>query len=304
MKSNPMADPAPAVVEVQVVEEPIVQGTYVSYSTNPAPSAPPYATTPPDYSAKLLQFRNRYEINPKYAAMLDKIVNYSSVIICDDSGSMNEIADPDTASRLTRWEELIQAVEIIVEAHAVFDIACDIYFINRGYVRNVRTFSQVQPYLIEKPHGGTNLLNVLNIVRQNHVGVDMGKPLILHIFTDGHPTNAYGQEDIQSVANWFRNRPLPAKFPVSIVLCTDDEEIERSYRSMEYNPRTISNQGILGVDVTEDYRGEARDVWRTRGRSYRFSFGDYIVKILVGSIDRRVHDIDLPDGLNSCCVIC
>lgn len=106
------------------------------------------------------------------------------------------------------------------------------------------------------------------------------------------------------MANWLRNRPLPAKFPISIVLCTDDEVIERSYRSLEYNPRNLVNTGILGVDVSEDYRGECRDVQRTRGRSYRFSFGDYIVKVLVGSIDPSVHNIDLPDGLcGGCCVV-
>lgn len=61
--------------------------------------------------------------------------------------------------------------------------------------------------------------------------------------------------------------------------------------------------GILGVDVSEDYRGETRDVKRTRGRNYRFTFGDYLVKILVGTIDPTVHDIDLPDSLCAGCAI-
>ena len=60
--------------------------------------------------------------------------------------------------------------------------------------------------------------------------------------------------------------------------------------------------GVPGVDVTEDYRGEARDVRRYRGSSYRFTFADYIVKTVVGSFDPAVHLVDLPAG-NSCCVI-
>jgi len=268
-----------------------------------APPSAPMAPVTPDYTTALLNFRNKYEINPKYAAMLQNITTYASVIICDDSGSMNELADPDTGGSVTRWVELKKTIEIIVEAHAVFGLTCDIYFINRGYVRNVTRFSEVQPYLVEDPHGGTNLLNILNIISTNHIGVDMGKPLILHILTDGHPTNSTGQEDIAGLANWLRNRPLPKKFPVSIILCTDDEDIERSYRALEYNPRLAMNssQAIMGVDVSEDYRGEARDLRQTRGRSYRFSFGDYIVKVLVGSIDPSVHNIDLPDS--ACCVI-
>jgi hypothetical protein len=59
------------------------------------------------------------------------------------------------------------------------------------------------------------------------------------------------------------------------------------------------NRGIRGVDFTEDYRGEKRDIWATRGRAYPFSFGDYVVKILAGAIDPSIHLIDLP--ARSCC---
>lgn len=33
-------------------------------------------------------FENQYEINPKYTPFLTKLPTYSTVIICDDSGSM------------------------------------------------------------------------------------------------------------------------------------------------------------------------------------------------------------------------
>ena len=70
--------------------------------------------------------------------------------------------------------------------------------------------------------------------------------------------------------------------------------------SCRYNPGF--NQGIRGVDFTEDFRGEIRDVKSTRGRNYPFSFGDYVVKILVGSIDPSIHLIDLPQG-GGCCTV-
>eukprot|EP01033_Poteriospumella_lacustris_P011479 gene11479-8167_t len=216
-----------------------------------------------DSTVELINFRNKYEINPKYATMLQKITNFTSIIVADDSGSMNELADPDVGHSLTRWDELKKSLEIIIEAHSVFNISCDVYFINRGFVRNVQVYSQLQPFLVPPPQGGTNLMNILNMIQRDHIGADMGRPLIIHILTDGHPTDGNGNENIRDVAQWMRLRPYPEK-------------------------------GILGVDVSEDYRGETRDVRNTRGRNYRFTFGDYIVKVLVGAIDPSIHNIDLP----------
>lgn len=47
------------------------------------------------------------------------------------------------------------------------------------------------------------------------------------------------QEDILGIADWLRNRPQINKVFVSIILCTDDEDIETSYRALEYNPRAV-----------------------------------------------------------------
>ena len=39
------------------------------------------------------------------------------------------------------------------------------------------------------------------------------------------------------------------------------------------------------LDVMDDYRSERAEIQRTRGANFPFSFGDYIVKSLLGSID-------------------
>lgn len=39
------------------------------------------------------------------------------------------------------------------------------------------------------------------------------------------------------------------------------------------------------LDVVDDYRSERTEIQRTRGNNFPFSFGDYIVKALLGSID-------------------
>ena len=72
----------------------------------------------------------------------------------------------------------------------------------------------------------------------------MGKSLVVHILTDGHPTNSVGSEDMNGFSRWLRNRKFINKTFYSIILCTDDEQIERSYRPLEYNPGR--NRGIPG----------------------------------------------------------
>lgn len=285
-----------------------VTNFYQRMASSAPPAVPEYAPNPilgqteltpqnsPDIN--LIQFQNKYEVNPKYLQSMSKLAAYDTVLICDDSGSMRDLADPDISSQFTRWDELKKSVSIIIEAHAVVGTTCDIYFINRGSCRGISSYDQVAHIFAQPPHGGTNIVNVLNMMANDHIGADMGKSLIVHILTDGHPTNAYGQEDIAGLTSWLRNRKFINKTFYSIILCTDDEEIEKSYRVLEYNPRY--NRGVQGVDVTEDYRGETRDVKRARGQSYRFTFGDYIVKTVIGAIDPSVHLIDLPEP---CCII-
>ena len=73
----------------------------------------------------------------------------------------------------------------------------------------------------------------------------MTKPLLVHVFTDGHPTNDQGCEDIYSFGNMLKNRPNIYRTFVSIILCTDDEEIERPYRQLEYNPGTHLSKNLF-----------------------------------------------------------
>jgi hypothetical protein len=214
---------------------------------------------------------------------------------------MRMLADPDVGDNMTRWAELKMIMKIVVEAHAAVGTVCDVYFINRGAYRNVSSFDQLSSAFAYPPSGGTNLLRVLQQVAADHCNPDLiERKVIIHIFTDGHPTNDQGREDFPALAKWLRRRPCIDKTFFSIILCTDDEYIDQLYRQLEYNPGL--NLGIRGVDCTEDYRGELRDVRRTRGWSYPFSFGDYVVKTIAGAIDPSIHLIDLPSQPD-CCLI-
>ena len=236
-----------------------------------------------------------------YLPSLRRLIDYDVIIVCDDSGSMAMQADDDDPN-LTRWAELKQSVRILLGITEAMGKAVDVYFINRGAFRQVRSWNQIANQFNPPPAGFTDTVSVLNRAWYDRSQSGLAeRPVVVHIFTDGHPTDAYGNENLQSFAYWLRMRQNLQRSFFAILLCTDNEEVCNAYRPLEYRVQGQygwigATCGIPGVDVTEDYRGERRDVLALRGPSYSFTFGDYIVKCLVGVIDPQIHIIDMPPG--------
>lgn len=84
---------------------------------------------------------------------------------------------------------------------------------------------------------------------------------------------------------------------VSIAACTSDNA------AVGYLNRF--DKEIPRVDVSDDYASERRETLAARGSSYAFSFGDYIVKALLGPIDPSFDKLDeRPAGPRSgCCEV-
>ena len=235
------------------------------------PGPPPLPMSP------LQVFGNRYEIKPQYLPIVAGLARYRSILICDDSGSMNSRADPDTNryfpnhhipysifircygrhhasgilvasltnifypyiddihthSPLTRWQELIQIVQICIEGHAAVGSYCDVYFINRAGMRNITQWGQIEPLFRPAPTGMTNLTASFQRIEQAEINGDMTRDVIIHILTDGHPTDVYGNENLRQFGSAILNRRFAMRTLISIVLCTDEEEIERMYRQIQ-----------------------------------------------------------------------
>ena len=49
---------------------------------------------------------------------------------------------------------------------------------------------------------------------------------------------------------------------------------------------------IPRLDVIDDFRNEKLEILRAQGSNFKFSFGDYIVKSLIGSIDPEMDGLD------------
>ncbi|CAF0970511.1 unnamed protein product [Rotaria sp. Silwood1] len=206
-----------------------------------------------NYMTNFNKFVNRYEISRAFAERLHSLRGYEIVFICDDSGSMTapigEMNDP-FGNQMTRWDELKRTVSIVVDLASVFDPdGIDVYFLNREPIFHVRDSSELDNLFAVAPEA-----------------------------TDGIPTDERERPDIHTLEHVLKNERKPTnQIPVTIIICTDDNQ------SMKYLHDW--DKMMPNLDVVADYRNEKKEIQMCRGKDFPFSFGDYIVKILMGGID-------------------
>jgi hypothetical protein len=238
------------------------------------------------------QVVQKYEINREFAKKMELVNGFETVFIFDDSGSMNsELNDsplnaPGSYQRPTRWDELQAFATISVDILSIFDTnGCDIHFLNRPPMRNVKNYQQILQLFQQKPAGYTPLTRTLQTVLNENRNVLQQKNLLVVIVTDGEPTDDQGYIKINEFSQTLASRQPIDRIFVSIVACTDD------FDSISY----LNNMDkmIPKLDVVDDYRNEKSEVKAKFGPQYPFSYGDYVVKSLVGSID---PELDAMDG--------
>lgn len=274
-------------VSKQSNSSPTVFSNYVSTETSISKEETEHTICSPETTDSILQFMRDNEISTKYLKLIEERSKYGSVLVLDDSSSMNELADKNGSYTLTRWDELRQMTKIIIEAHISMKQSCDIYFINRGHKRHVSSWEMIASYFISPPTGHTHLVGVLESIFQ-HQEEDPSlskQPVIVHILTDGHPTNPQNQEDTNTFIACVlqQQQKHPQFYHFSIILCINDILLKSIYQNM----KTIEN-----IDVIEVYRSELQIIRRIHGKHYPFTIGDYIMKILTSTIDRSLHNVD------------
>lgn len=266
----------------------------------------PGGPSPPAYYASsrddqlMAQFRalaQRYEINDHFASKLKQLEGFEIVLILDDSGSMNTPlrdqgnAGPFTRS-VTRWDELKTTASIIADIASVFDKdGLDVYFLNRATMHQVTSSQQLGMVFASPPTGMTPITPVLQHVLNEKQNVMVERKLLIIIATDGAPTNQAGQIDTESLRRVLMARNSE-RCHVTFLACTDDDQ------TMEYLNKWDTD--IHHLDVVDDYHSERAEVLKAQGPQFRFSFGDYIVKCLLGSID---PEFDALDEVKSCCTV-
>ena len=236
----------------------------------------------------------RHQINYDFALRLRALEGFQIVMILDDSTSMcSPIIDgfQDEISpfgRLpTRWDELKHIVSIVIDLGSTLDHdGIDVHFLNREPLLHVHDSSQLNETFSMAPNGPTPLTRVLSEILESKRAQVHDRKLLILIATDGVPTNESGLNDLQNLANVLMNDRFPVhdRIYVTFIACTNDLE-SVSYLN-EFDKK------IPFVDVLDDYPSERAEILSVQGKNFPFSYGDYVVKILMGSVDPWFDQLD------------
>lgn len=247
---------------------------------------------------------DKYEINMDFAQRLQQLTGFKVAFIFDDSGSMNStlkespLNNENTLLKATRFDELKYFAKIAFEVVTLFDPeGASVYFLNKkpSPVHNVKNENQLDELFNFRPRGYTPLPRILNnLLRDNEAHLAERKLLIL-IATDGEPTNDKGKPAIDEFVEALRRRS--PRIYTTIIACTDDDDSVKYLNNLD---KTLEN-----LDVVDDYISERAEVKDAKGANFPFSFGDYVVKSLIGSIDPELDNLDEKSNNKSddCCLI-
>lgn len=274
-------------------------GNYLSASAPPAPSYdPPPASTEEARLLILKALAGSLEITSIEIVELRKLEGFKIVVLCDDSGSMNGVISNSDfqnpySAQLTRWEDLKQNVDKVIKiAMALEHDGIDLYFLNRQGQKNVKRWEDIQHLFDNEPNGSTPLSKaVRTIISEKSIGE---KKLLLVIATDGEPNDGYSGDSPAIFEGVLKNLDHEKIF-ISILACSDDKV------DVQYLDRM--DRKIPHLDVTDDFQTEKREVLK-KGILKQFSRGDYVVKVLMGPVLPKWHNIDgKADAKGGCCTI-
>jgi hypothetical protein len=236
----------------------------------------------------------KYQINNEYAIRMRQLRNFNVVFLVDDSSSMNSELDDSPLNKqdtkATRWLEAEFFTSISVEIANLFDKdGIDVYFLNhQPPLRNVTNLDDFQAQFKSiKANGYTPLTKALLKIFSDNAQAVKQKPLLVVILTDGEPTDERGYKDIDNFKKCLKDRSPIDRIFISIVACTDQKESVKYLNGLDTK--------VKNLDVVDDFRSERAEMRKRQGASYDFSFGDYVVKSMIGPIDASVDKADEKD---------
>ncbi|CAF3790997.1 unnamed protein product [Rotaria sp. Silwood1] len=131
----------------------------------------------------------------------------------------------------------------------------------------------------------TPIVKILRKILKDKRNQIRERKLLILLATDGEPTDDMGKPRIDELRQCLLRERIPTeRIPVTIIACTDDKN------SMSY--LNDWDKVIPNLDVVDDYRSEKEEILACQGKSFPFSYGDYVVKILMGGIDSWFDDLD------------
>ena len=228
----------------------------------------------------LLNIINKYKINYYFSEKLEIIKNYNIVLLIDDSGSMNTLLN-DHTNFTSRWEKLKQVVNSIIDIGTVYnENGIDLYFLNRPKILNIKTKEQVHYIFDILPKGETPLTKRFNQILNDYK--NNSKPLLIIILTDGVPyVNC--KYDLNNFTNILKKKDN-SKTYISFLACSDNLDDIGYLNKLNNKQRNIY--------VLNDYYLEYKKIIKVRGNNFKYSFGNHIVRLLLGSLIPKLNKLD------------
>lgn len=261
--------------------------------------------------AKLEAICSKHEICETFKYKLKQLEKFEIIIVIDDSGSMTYPAgsvniqnkgNPYSNSIPSRWDEAKRTSSVIIDIASVMDNnGVDIHFLNRTSLFGITSSDQLELTFSIKPSGFTPIVPVLKKIYSKPIKRGKNSRLVI-LITDGQPTGDDGKVDIISFKNCLLSDRLPTDY-VNIIACTNDDNVMSYLNNWD--------DEIPRLDVIDNYGSEYKEVIRAQGKNFQFSYGDYVVKSMLGSVDTwfdHLDEINMATGIrvyreNECCVI-
>jgi len=242
---------------------------------------------------KLQSILDKHHVTIVSKDSLAVLEDYNFIAICDDSESMRMSAKPKEERRLgekpvTRWHELQEGVSLLVDLLTCFrPEGLDVYFLNSGTVRSVKSSGneKLQNIFQAGPTGKTPLTKRLREAAAD-VSARSELPTIMFIFTDGEPDGGPKKfvKTLGELVSGGRSSKKAPQFRIQIMACSNNDD-EIAWLN------EIDQQSDL-IDVTDDYYNEKRRVMAIRGDGYAFTRSDWLVKAILGPVDKSVDNVN------------
>ena len=252
------------------------------------PTLPVEQALPDDRTLEILRgVLGRFEIREDFLQHLLQLEGYEISLILDDSGSMGSSSDAPQppgfngfasgnpyGPHWTRLEEMKYISKILISVATIFDRnGVDLYFLNSGTHNNVTNVEQFNSIMLKS--GGTPLVE--NFLQASNKVLENNKKHLIFIITDGEPNegvSAFKHALMAKSENIY----------VSILACTGDDSVVGYLNDID---ETVPN-----VDCVDDYTSEKNEVLFVQGEHFPFSYGDYIIKALLGAVDPAFDLLD------------
>ena len=217
------------------------------------------------------------------------------VVVADDSGSMNQIADPtNTMNPKTRWEELQETLVKLAHLLLVVDHSdgFHVQFLNDPTWHEIHSKQHVETLFYgRQARGRTPLgqrLRPLLSGQWHPKGHRNETELIVLVMTDGEPSDVTFDGLRQMVGS-----KKPSVF-VTFLMCTEDDDVVEAYN------RHVDR--LPGVDITDDYVSEKREV---EAHGKRLSYYKWMAKAVLGGKMPKYDHMDEKKGAGGggCCVV-